>query len=116
MYEEFEKWANRALKNVSEEIDGICFNLYENEDNKYFMEIVGCKIDDEDVACDWPCNEITDFDTRENPFVIIEEEKDYTYVLDITIEMIKKYKKNNDKLIHLSRIATGFVDGDLYTL
>ena len=116
MYEEFKKWADEALENISEEIEGICFNLYEDEDNVYSVEIVGCKIDKEDVDDDWPCNEITDFETRENPFTILEEENDYTYVLDVVIEMIKRYiKEDKDKFKNISRIATGFVDGDLYT-
>ena len=79
-------WLDEVLEqSVPEEVVAFCFNLYEDGDNSWSMELVGtASFDEEDM--DWACDEVTDFGTREVPFGVLKE-------------------KNG--------VGVGFVDGDI---
>ncbi len=52
---------------ISNEVIAFGFNLYDDGDFHWSMELIGTSefdVDDED----WLCNEVTDFDTRDGPF------------------------------------------------
>lgn len=68
MISELNEWLNNVLKQeVSALVVAFCFNLYEDKNNNWSMELVGTKSFDIDEE-DWACDEITDFGTRENNF------------------------------------------------
>lgn len=68
MFDEVSKWLNLVLEqDIPEEVLAFCFNLYEDGENSWSMELVGTeRFDADDEA--WPCDEITDFGTRKEPF------------------------------------------------
>ena len=114
MYEKISKWIDNALeKGIPEEVTSIAFNLYEDEDS-WSMEIVGCgSFDAEDS--DWACDEITDFDTRENPYLWTQD-CEWEEVQSEMLELLKKYLAEGTygtKLKELQGAGVGFVDGDL---
>ena len=114
MYDKISTWIDNAFaKGIPEEVASIAFNLYEDEDS-WSMEIVGCGSFDADDS-DWACDEITDFDTRENPYVW-EQACDWEEVQSEMLELLKKYLNQGTygaKIKALQGSAVGFVDGDL---
>ena len=65
---DFFEWLDLILKNeLNSEIKAINFNLYEDTDNKWSVELVGTFSFDKDND-DWACDEV--FTTRDQPFVI----------------------------------------------
>ena len=74
---DFFEWLDLILKNeLNSEIKAINFNLYEDTDNKWSVELVGTFSFDKDND-DWACDEV--FTTRDQPFVI-ECESDWELV------------------------------------
>lgn len=116
MIKDFEKWIDMVLeKDFPEEMVGVVFNLYEERDNKWSVELVGTSIFDADDE-DWRCEEV--YDTRENPF---EWQQDTTWqdVLENVIDIFKKYLEEGkyaDKLKEYQGVGTGFADGDAWIL
>ena len=109
----FENWLNDVLKdNLSDNIVAINFNLYEDENDKWSIELVGTSSFDENDE-DWACDEV--FTTRDNPYVL-EMKSDWEGIQGIFIDKINNYLDNGkyaDKLKHYKAVAIGFVDGDL---
>lgn len=93
----------------------ICFNLYEEEENKWAVELIGTdEFDEEDD--DWACDEIIAF--RDNLFYF-EMDADWEEVWEKVNEIILKYLDNGikaKKLLQYDAAATGFVDGELQIL
>lgn len=104
------------LKNeLSSEIKAIIFNLYEDTDNKWSVELVGTFSFDKDND-DWACDEV--FTTRDHPFVI-ECESDWELVETFFIGLVNEYLSSGKyagKLKEYQAIGIGFVDGDLHIL
>lgn len=67
MYNKVSDWLDDILGcDIPNEVAGFCFNLYEDGDNFWSMELVGAeRFDKEDE--DWLCDEVTDFGTRDEP-------------------------------------------------
>ncbi len=112
----FFNWLDEILnKGLSDDVKAINFNLYEDGDNKWSIELVGtASFDEEDY--DWACDEI--YTTRENPFSITEE-SDWQTIENLFISFLEKYLKTgncSDILKNYIAIAIGFVDGDLSIL
>ena len=43
MYETFEKWLNDTLsQSIPAEVKAFCFNIYDDGDNTWSVEVVGC--------------------------------------------------------------------------
>lgn len=88
------------------------FNLYEDEENWWSLEMVGTdSFDSEDS--DWACNEV--FDTRDDLHLWVQKSSWEEILQEVTDE-IKKYIKSgkySEKLKSYSGIGVGFVDGDI---
>ena len=68
---DFFEWLDLLLKNeLSSEIKAIIFNLYEDTDNKWSIELVGTFSFNTDKD-DWACDEV--FDTRDNTLSWVQE-------------------------------------------
>ena len=91
------------------------FNLYEDTDNKWSIELVGTFSFNTDKD-DWACDEV--FTTRDKPFVI-ERESDWKSMETVCIDLVNEYLsfgKYAGKLKEYQAIGIGFVDGDLHIL
>ena len=113
--EVFANWVNELLAgSVPEGIEGYCFNLYQDDDTQWSVELVGAAFYDEEND-DWPCEEITSFGTRENPLEW-EEETDSATVLSEVSQWIAQYLNEGPRAALLQEakgVACGFVDGEL---
>ena len=98
-----------------EDTVAICFNLYEEQDNHWGVELVGTdEYDEEDD--DWACDEIIAF--RDNLFHL-EMDTDWEKVWDIINNLIKEYLETgseSEKLLRYEAVATGFTDNELKIL
>ncbi len=112
----FFEWLDAVLKDeLPSEVKAINFNLYEDTENTWSIELVGTSEFDENDD-DWACCEV--FSTRENPFVI-EQEGDWQTVEEIFEEWISDYLANgklSKKMKQNEAVGIGFVDGDLTIL
>ena len=116
MYETFEKWLNDTLsQSIPAEVKAFCFNIYDDGDNTWSVELVGCSSFDENDA-DWACDEV--FDNRDEPFAW-EEEADADHIFAGVKVMILQYLQDGaeaDVLKNSQGVAMGFVDDDLELL
>lgn len=108
-----EKWIDRVLEhNLPEQTTAITFNLYENENNQWSIEMVGTgSFDIEDS--DWACDEV--FDTRDDLQLWTQESK-WEVILQEAADEIKEYLekgKYSEKLKGYEGVGVGFVDGDI---
>lgn len=116
MYQKFEAWLNETLnQELPEDIVAFNFNLYENGDNNWSMELVGTEeFDTEDE--DWVCEEV--FDNRETPFCW-EQEEGWEEALETAKQMVEKYLQcgeYQELFKSYEGIGIGFVDGDIEIL
>ena len=113
---DFFEWLDLLLKNeLSSEIKAIIFNLYEDTDNKWSIELVGTFSFNKDND-DWACDEV--FATRDNPFMI-ERESDWKSMEEFFVGLVNEYLsfgKYAGKIKEYQAIGIGFVDGDLHIL
>ena len=118
MDQKIEKWVDEVLKqDIPNDVVAVMFNLYEDDEHIYSMEIVGTESFDEEDE-DWACDELTDFGTREHPLVL-ESDSGWEEVLSKVSERLKRYLetgKHAAKLKRCTAVATGFVDGDVEIL
>ncbi|MFC2297569.1 hypothetical protein [Prevotella nigrescens] len=118
MYQKIEKWIDKVLQqDFPDDVVAVMFNLYEDGDALYSMEVVGTESFDEEDE-DWACDELTDFETRENPLVL-KSKSDWEEMLSTVSGCLKRYLsegKHADKLKGCTAVATGFVDGDIEIL
>ena len=116
MYNEVANWLNNVLnQDIPEEV--VAFNLYEDGNNAWSMELVGTErfdVDDED----WPCDEVTDFGTRED-LLAWNKDSEWDVVLEGMSTVLRQYLENGD-YAHILKskegIGIGFVDGDVAIL
>lgn len=116
MYDDFEKWLNRIIEeNPDISGEGVVFNLYEDADLHWSIQLVTTSyvdLDDED----WKCDET--FTTGEDLFTW-KQETDWEEILELSIETVKQYLKKGkyaDCLKSYQAAGIGFVDGDLEIL
>ena len=118
MYRKLSKWLNHALNQaVSDEVKAFCFNLYDDGNGKWSMELIGASSFDLDDP-DWPCDEVTDFNTRENPFVW-SSSSNWDGALKEMMRTVREYLqagKYANLLKSRSGVGIGFVDGDIEIL
>lgn len=118
MYEQFEKWLDKYLqKGFPDDVIAANFNIYEDSDDYWSLEIVGTRSFDEENE-DWACDEITDLGSRENLFSWKADEE-WEVVLENVIELIKEYLEKGkyaNTLKGLTAVGAGFVDGDIEIL
>ena len=115
-YKEFEKWVDSSLNTeLPENVVAFCFNLYDDGNGQWSVELVGTSSFDKDDS-DWACNEV--FDTRNNPLKWKSKES-WKKVLSSVRSHLETYMKNGKHASMLSSqqgIALGFVDGELIIL
>lgn len=115
MYHQIANWLDNVLSQcIPEDVIAFGFNLYDDEDNRWSMELVGTNSFDRGDA-DWCCDEATDFGTREKPFTW-EENAAWDNILEKITLCLKEYLENGkyaDVLKDKNGIGVGFVDGDL---
>ena len=113
MYDRFEEWLDYTLnETIPEEVIAFCFNLYEEENNFWTVELVGTSSFDE-ANSDWACEEV--FDSREYQ-LRWQEESDWESIHDMIESFIRQYLVTGryaDFLKEYQAVGMGFVDGDL---
>ena len=118
MYCKLADWLDNILsRDISEDVVAFGFNLYEDEDDQWSVELVGTsRFDVEDE--DWCCDEITDFGTREEPFTW-EQKATWDEILAEIVSYLKEYLENGkyaDVLKDRIGVGVGFVDGNIEIL
>ena len=113
MYNEFEAWLDAALEGgVPDDVAAFNFNLYEDGDNLWSIELIGApSFDPEDP--DWACEEV--FTNREEP-LSWSAETDWEEVLETMTEYVEKYLIEGEYapvLKDSTAVGIGFVDGDI---
>lgn len=111
-------WLDNILINdIPKDVRALCFNLYQDNGYYWSLELVGANGYDENND-DWACNEVCDFGTRKNPFVL-RCKANWKAVLNLIYSVLLDYIEIGkyacllkDKLC----VAVGFVDGDLKTV
>lgn len=108
-----EMWIDSILeKPLPEEIVAVAFNLYEDEGNRWSVELVGCGgFDAEDS--DWACDEV--FDIRDNPLSWAQDAT-WEVILREVADAVREYLRTGkycERLKSCMGVGVGFVDGDL---
>ena len=119
IYLEFEKWLDSLLEEneMPENTAAFCFNIYEEEDETYGVQLIASDEFDENDGGDWACSEV--WSSEENLFYIDhsdEENADYERGLEFIGGLIEDYlDKGRYKKVLLSskEVGAGFVDGEL---
>lgn len=115
MFEEISKWLDDALnQDIPDEVIAFCFNLYDDGNHKWSVELIGTESFDADDA-DWGCDEVTDFGTRENCYTW-KAVKEWDEILREMTDILKEYLVSGvhaDILKEKSGVGVGFVDGDM---
>lgn len=115
-YKDFEKWVDAALAvELPEKIEAFCFNLYEEVNNVYAVEIIGSPSFDETDE-DWACDEV--FNNRDYP-LLWKSYKSWEGVLEDTKALVKRYLKEGryaSLLLSKKGVGVGFVDGNIELL
>ena len=115
-YDDFEKWVDAALTvELPEKIEAFCFNLYEEGNNVYAVEIIGSPSFDETDE-DWACDEV--FNNRDYP-LLWKSDKSWEGVLEDTKALVKRYLKEGryaSLLLSKKGVGVGFVDGNIELL
>ena len=115
MYNKVSEWIDGVLSDgVPDEAVAFCFNLYENDEYYWSMDLIGAgRFDPEDQ--DWACDEVTDFNSRESLFTF-QAECEWDEALQTMIDILKKYLNDGkyaDLLKSREGVGVGFVDGDI---
>ena len=116
MYERFAEWLDISLdEEMQKELLAFCFNLYEEENNTWSVELIGSAEFDESNS-DWACNEV--FDSREYTYRWQEEAswEDIHSKIETYIRQYLFTGRFADLLKSYQAVAMGFVDGDLTIL
>jgi shikimate kinase len=113
MYNEFEAWLDATLEaDIPEDIAAFNFNLYEDGDNLWSIELIGAsRFDPEDP--DWACDEI--FTNREDP-LSWSAEVDWQDIQETMTQYVEKYLIEGSGasiLKNSEAVGIGFVDGDI---
>lgn len=115
MYNKVSEWIDGVLSDgVLDEAVAFCFNLYENDEYYWSMELIGAGRFDPDDQ-DWACDEVTDFNSRESLFTF-QAECEWDETLQTMIDILKKYLNDGkyaDLLKSREGVGVGFVDGDI---
>jgi len=114
MYERFEEWLDNALqRELPENMAAFNFNIYEDGDNMWSVELVGTEtfnVSDQD----WACDEIFT-ENRDEPFEW-EEDAKWEIIQEEVACWITEYLENGDNADILKKyeaVGLGFVDGDI---
>ena len=118
MFDKVANWLDKVLsQDIPEDVVAFCFNLYDDGDNCWSMELVGTERFDE-YDEDWPCDEIIDFGTREG-LLAWNNEAGWETVLEEVCAVLKQYLEKGEHANILKSkegIGIGFVDGHVEIL
>ena len=111
-------WIDKVLdQEIPNAVVAFCFNLYEESDGSWAMELVGTeRFDLEDE--DWACNELTDFGSRECLYNW-EMECEWDEALEYMVKELSQYLENGkyaELLKSIDGVGIGFVDGNIEIL
>lgn len=110
---DIETWIDSIFKNtIPDEVVAIAFNLYEEENNHWSIEMIGSSSFDAEDS-DWACDEI--FDTRDH-MLSWTQDAAWEEILQEAVEKIQRYTEAGtyaEQMKSYSGIGVGFVDGDL---
>lgn len=111
-------WLDTVLDTeIPDTVRAFNLNLYDDGDNRWSVELVGTeRFDPADE--DWACDEVTDFDTREQPLAW-HSDAGWAQVLADVTEAVRVYLENGryaGLLKQYQGVGVGFVDGDLEIL
>ena len=113
-----ENWIDNVLnKDIPDNVVAFCFNLYEESDESWGMELVGTDCFDLENE-DWACNEVTDFGSRANLYnwkMECEWEEALAYMVNELTEYLAT-GKYAEMLKSSTGIGVGFVDGNIEIL
>ena len=116
MYDRFAEWLDIVLNmEMPKELVAFCFNLYEEENDTWAIELIGSSQFDEEDA-DWACYEV--FDSREYPcrWEEVAEWEDIHNKMETYIRQYLFTGRYAEFLKEYQAVAMGFVDGDLTIL
>ena len=115
MYNKVSEWIDGVLSApVPDEVAAFCFNLYENDEYWWSMDLIGADRFDPDDQ-DWACDEVTDFNSRD-PLFTWQAECEWDEALDTMVDILTKYLnegKYADLLKSKNAVGIGFADGDI---
>ena len=115
-YSKLEKWLDNVMQMaIPNDVVAFCFNLYEDVNKSWTLELIGAKSFDA-TDSDWACDEV--FTTRSNPLTW-HDNKEWQNILMTTTKILKDYLekgKYGKELKARQGLAIGFVDGDLTLL
>lgn len=111
-------WIDKVLdQEIPNTVVAFCFNLYEESDGSWAMELVGTeRFDPEDE--DWACDELTDFGSRERLYNW-GMECEWDEALEYMVKELNQYLENGkyaDLLKSKDGVGVGFVDGNIEIL
>ncbi|MBR1592702.1 MAG: hypothetical protein IJ666_06810 [Ruminococcus sp.] len=118
VYSEFESWIDYLLEtnNMPEDTRAYCFNLYDEGENIYSLQIVAAN-SYSDTDSDWPCDQV--WSSGEDIFSIDisdEDTKDRQHAYEIFKDIIAEYLLNGkyrNLLTSYLALAMGYIDGEL---
>ncbi len=119
IYNSFANWLDNLLENnnMPESTQAFNFNLYEEEDCAYGVQIIASDRFDADDGGDWACYEI--WSSEEDIFCVSaadEDDKGWQAFQKFITEVICDYLVNGkykDILLDSQGIGVGFVDGEI---
>lgn len=122
IYLEFEKWLDNLLENndMPEAAVAFNFNIYEEEDETYGVQLIASDEFSEDDGGDWACSEI--WSSEEDVFYIDhsdEKDADYERGLEFIGGLIEAYLEGGryrNILLSAKAVGAGFIDGDISIL
>ena len=121
IYNAFAEWLNKLLENdMPENIKAYNFNLYEEEDETYGIQLIASDRFDENDGGEWACSEI--YSSEEDVFYIDhsdEKDADRQRGMEFICGLIREYLRNekySDKLKNSTAVGAGFIDGDIEIL
>lgn len=111
-------WIDQVLSgDVPYTVVAFCFNLYEEADSSWAMELVGTDCFDIENE-DWACSEVTDFGSR-NCMYTWKKKCKWDKALKYMAKELNRYLKRGkyaDLLKSKIGIGVGFVDGNIEIL
>lgn len=95
MYNKVSEWLDNVLKqDILEEVSAFCFNLYDDSDENWSMELIGTEHFDIGNE-EWSCDEITDFGTREG-LLVWNQSVEWDKVFEEMVSILKEYLENGE--------------------
>lgn len=121
IYNAFADWLNSLFeKDMPENTKAYNFNIYEEEDETYGIQLIASDRFYENDGGEWACSEI--YSSEEDIFYIDhsdEKNADRQRGMEFICSLINEYLKNgkySDKLKNSKAVGAGFVDGDIEIL